>query len=131
MVAHTRRISPGSGLNVGTAMPSARPERPAWSEPSPQARSSTSNLSRSDSRARVLVAPVEVGRARPEVLVRRLVRIEGGCRRFFGCLGDGRDGSGRIDERVFRRGPVKRGLFGLDALDAVHRVLESRLLLRL
>src|SRR3954468_19971748 len=40
----TLRISPGSGLNVGTAMPYARPDRPAWSEPSPQARSSTSNL---------------------------------------------------------------------------------------
>src|SRR2546425_6125432 len=38
MVAQTRRISPGSGLNVGTAMPCARPERPAWSEPSPKAR---------------------------------------------------------------------------------------------
>jgi len=31
MVAQTRRISPGSGLNVGTAMPCARPVRPAWS----------------------------------------------------------------------------------------------------
>src|SRR5260221_13017298 len=37
MVAQTRRISSGSGLNVDTAMPCARPERPAWSEPSPQA----------------------------------------------------------------------------------------------
>src|SRR5882757_402362 len=46
MVAQTRRISPGSGLNVGTAMPCARPERPAWSEPSPRARSSTSSLLR-------------------------------------------------------------------------------------
>src|SRR2546423_12779759 len=46
MVAQTRRISPGSGLNVDTAMPCARPERPAWSEPSPRARSSTSDLSR-------------------------------------------------------------------------------------
>src|SRR6266404_7479198 len=45
MVAHTRRISPWSGLNVGPAMPCARPERPAWSEPSPQARNSTSCLS--------------------------------------------------------------------------------------
>src|SRR6476661_1342660 len=44
MVAQTRRISPGSGLNVDTAMPCARPVRPAWSEPSPQARSSTSSL---------------------------------------------------------------------------------------
>jgi thioredoxin reductase (NADPH) len=44
MVAHTRRISFGSGLNVGTAMPCARPERPAWSEPSPQAPQSTSSL---------------------------------------------------------------------------------------
>src|SRR4051794_14880982 len=44
MVAHTRRISPWSGLNVGTAMPCARPVRPAWSEPSPEARSSTSSL---------------------------------------------------------------------------------------
>src|SRR6476660_2252334 len=42
MVAHTRRISPWSGLNVGTAMPCARPVRPAWSEPSPEVRSSTS-----------------------------------------------------------------------------------------
>src|SRR3954468_19889303 len=39
----TLRISPGSGLNVGTAMPCARPERPAWSEPSPRPRSSTSS----------------------------------------------------------------------------------------
>src|SRR5882724_11561185 len=45
MVAHTRRISPWSGLNVGPAMPCARPVRPAWSEPSPGARSSTSSLS--------------------------------------------------------------------------------------
>jgi hypothetical protein len=37
LVAQTRRISPGSGLNVDTAMPRARPERPAWSEPSPRA----------------------------------------------------------------------------------------------
>src|SRR5260221_7823391 len=37
MVAQTRRISPGSGLNVDTAMPCARPVRPAWSEPSPEA----------------------------------------------------------------------------------------------
>src|SRR5436305_6174778 len=44
MVAQTRRISPGPGLNVGTAMSCARPVRPAWSEPSPQARSSTSSL---------------------------------------------------------------------------------------
>src|SRR3982750_1783646 len=44
MVAQTRRISPGSGLNVGTAMPCARPVRPAWSEPSPRARNSTSGL---------------------------------------------------------------------------------------
>ena len=32
------------GLNVDPAMPYARPERPAWSEPSPRARSSTSSL---------------------------------------------------------------------------------------
>src|SRR5665213_2432174 len=44
MVAQTRRISPGSGLNVDTAMPFARPVRPAWSEPSPQARNPTSSL---------------------------------------------------------------------------------------
>src|SRR5665213_673709 len=44
MVAQTRRISPGSGLNVDTAMPCARPVRPAWSEPSPQVRSPTSSL---------------------------------------------------------------------------------------
>src|SRR5882757_9175619 len=44
MVAHTRRISPWSGLNVGTAMPCARPVRPAWSEPSPLARNSPSSL---------------------------------------------------------------------------------------
>src|SRR4051812_17470104 len=44
MVAHTRRISPWSGLNVGTAMPCARPVRPAWSEPSPQAPQSASSL---------------------------------------------------------------------------------------
>src|SRR4051812_34006580 len=37
LVAQTLRISPGSGLNVVTAMPCARPERPAWSEPSPHA----------------------------------------------------------------------------------------------
>src|SRR5258705_1304412 len=37
MVAQTRRISPGSGLNVDPAMPCARPVRPAWSEPSPRA----------------------------------------------------------------------------------------------
>src|SRR5205807_7585855 len=44
LVAKTRRISPRSGLNVGTAMPCARPERPAWSEPSPDARNFTSRL---------------------------------------------------------------------------------------
>src|SRR5665213_965582 len=44
MVAQTLRISPGSGLNVDTAMPCARPVRPAWSEPSPQARHFTSSL---------------------------------------------------------------------------------------
>src|SRR5258708_5000222 len=48
MMAQTRRISPRplktwSGLNVDTAMPFARPVRPAWSEPSPRARSSTSS----------------------------------------------------------------------------------------
>src|SRR6476469_592350 len=64
MVAHTRRISPGSGLNVGTAMPCARPERPAWSEPSPQAPST---------RAQPLQLPGTVGggadpRARGDVL---------------------------------------------------------------
>jgi len=31
MVAQTWRISPGSGLNVGTAMSCTRPVRPAWS----------------------------------------------------------------------------------------------------
>src|SRR4051794_20775639 len=49
MVAQTRRISPGSGLNVDTAMPCARSVRPAWSEPSPQAPQSTSNLSSDES----------------------------------------------------------------------------------
>src|SRR5436305_1499419 len=46
LVAQPRRISPGAGLNVATAMPCARPVRPAWSEPSPRARSSTSSLSK-------------------------------------------------------------------------------------
>src|SRR5262249_52951088 len=44
LVAQTRRISPGAGLNVGTAMSCARTGRPAWSEPSPRARSPTSSL---------------------------------------------------------------------------------------
>src|SRR2546426_4269421 len=60
LVAHTRRISPGSGLNVVPAMPCARPERPAWSEPSPQARNSTSNLS-----ARVALLLLDGTRAVP------------------------------------------------------------------
>src|SRR5437588_6196273 len=38
MVTQPRRISPGSGLPVGTAMRGARPGRPAWSETSPRAR---------------------------------------------------------------------------------------------
>src|SRR6266404_6677879 len=45
MVAHTRRISPGSGMTqpplcAALSEMRARPERPAWSEPSPQARNS-------------------------------------------------------------------------------------------
>ena len=38
LVAPTRRISFGPGLNVDTAMPCARPVRPAWSGASPRAR---------------------------------------------------------------------------------------------
>src|SRR5436305_9252777 len=45
VVAQTRRISPGSGLNVGTATPCARPERATWSEPSPPAPDATSSPS--------------------------------------------------------------------------------------
>ena len=44
MAPQTRRISPGSGLNVDPAMSYARPERPAWSGTPPQARNSTSSL---------------------------------------------------------------------------------------
>src|SRR6478672_5591474 len=62
LVAQTRRSSPGSGLNVDPAMPYARPERPAWSEPSPQARSSTSSLL--------------AGQPLPEHDVRRIARAE-------------------------------------------------------
>ena len=36
-----------------------------------------------------------------------------------------------VDERVVRRRPVERGLVRLDADDAVHRVLDPRLLLGL
>src|SRR6478735_2466803 len=67
MVAHTRRISPGSGLNVDTAMPCARPVRPAWSEPSPQAPQSTSSP--------WLSQRAERGVERAEALVALVVRL--------------------------------------------------------
>ena len=59
------------------------------------------------------VAPVEVARARPEVLVGRLLAFgrPGSCllgRLRIGCR------SGLVDERVLRRRPVERGLLGFD-----------------
>src|SRR5882757_7214864 len=65
MVAHTRRISPWSGLNVGTAMPCARPVRPAWSEPSPLARNSPSSLFGRFPRA-VVVSEGQLDAPRPQ-----------------------------------------------------------------
>ncbi len=76
------------------------------------------------------VAPVEVARTRPEVLVGGLValRHRGGC--LFGRFGN-RGRSGLVDERVLRGRPVERGLLRLDPGDTIHRLLDPRLFFRL
>ena len=75
------------------------------------------------------VAPVEIARARPEVLVRRLLRVVGHRRGgFLRLLGDRQGRLRLVDEGVFRAWPVERRLLRFDPGNAVHRLLDPRLL---
>ena len=67
--SNAAHLGPGRASNVVTAMPCARPERPAWSEPSPKAPQSTSSLSACDRghpvRLEQHARPVRLGRRPP------------------------------------------------------------------
>src|SRR5229473_5169310 len=114
MVAQTRRISPGSGLNVGTAMPCARPVRTAWSEPSPRPRSSTSSLSLLAVVRRVVAAELVVAAA--DHLLDPLAGLGARDRVEEDAEGDARDQQRRVSAVV--------SLFALQTVGCVAEVLD-------